>query len=328
MLDAVVISISFPDPDLERTFRTYRNYFASVANSLRGVYGLDAEPGVIVTTRGLGPVRRINRRSDGSSAISTALKLGWALEVQVRLAGWLGGAVLPYMLSGALANTYYAVYHVVRAMVLASGADVPRTHRAALNVMSDICRRGLLPTPWAVRCHSCDDDPASFVGLPADARFPEHSQLAAPIPEAQWTILCRLLRTTREREVQALCDDALAKLVRRDPKRKRLSPGARSDFDANLTPTTLFDVFWRMRKRSHYGDVDAFIQGVLDPEDAKDLHIDVLTTLGATLAVLETLVVAYQGFEVIERASEDLIRRDETGVTAAGIGARLSHLAL
>lgn len=322
----MVISIHFPDPELERTFRTYRNYFVSIANSLRGIYGVEPEGGVIGSTRGLESVRRIERRRERSDSIEGALRLGWSLEVQVRLAGWLGVEVLPYMLAGALANTYYATYHVMRATLLAAGLDVPRTHRAALNVVSDFCRRGLFPTPWAVMCLSCNPDPSSFVGLPADATFPDHEQLAEPTPEAQWTILCRLLRTTREREVQALCDEELARLRRRSPERKRLSPGARARLDAGMTGTTLFDVFWRLRKRSHYGDVDAFVQGVLDPDDAVELHTDLLTTLGATLGVLETLLVAYQGFDIVEEASRDLLRQDRSRVASDGIGARLDHL--
>jgi hypothetical protein len=326
MLDGVIISLNFPDPELERTFRTYRNYFVSIANSLRGIYGMEPVAGAIGATRGLDSVRRIERRKGRSTSIDGALRLGWSLEVQVRLAGWLGAEVLPYMLAGALANTYYAVYHVMRATLLAAGLDVPRTHRGALNVVSDFCRRGLFPTPWGVMCISCDDDPSSFVGLPSGATFPDHQQLAEPTPEAQWTILCRLLRTTREREVQGLCDEELVRLRRRRPERKRLSPGARATFDAGITGTTLFDVFWRLRKRSHYGDVDAFVQGVLDPDDGVELHTDLLTTLGATLGVLETLLVAYQGFDVVEGASRDLLGKDRSGVASGGIGARLEHL--
>ena len=322
----MVITLNFPDPELERTFRTYRNYFASVANSLRGVYGMQPEAGAIAATRELGSVRRIERRKGRTTSIDSALRLGWSLEVQVRLAGWLGAEVLPYMLAGALANTYYAVYHVMRATLFGAGLDVPRAHRAALNVMSDFCRRGLFPTPWGVMCTSCHDNPDSFIGLPYDATFPDHEQLAEPTPEAQWTILCRLLRTTREREVQALCDEELTRLRRRCPERKRLSPGTRDGIDARMTGTTLFDVFWRMRKRSHYGDVDAFVQGVLDPDDGVILHADLLTTLGATLGVLETLLVSYRGFDLVEGASRDLLRQDRSGVTSDGIGARLEHL--
>lgn len=72
---------------------------------------------------------------------------------------------------------------------------------------------------------------------------------------------------------------------------------------ANLQPTTLFDFFFRLRKKVHYGDPDVFVLGAAGSQDARQLAEALAIVTDATVAVLECLVATYRGRSVVARAA-------------------------
>lgn len=312
------------DHDHEAVFTTYANYFGSLADSLRGEFGLPPWNGVIETMSTLQAVQNIRRRPPPAPQdLFASLRLGWSLEFQVHLTGQMIDEALPYLLPGTFTNAYYAVYHLMRAFFLASNQHVTPRHSSALRVIANEVARGVFPAPLGVMCTGTQNDRDSFDQLPVEAELPIHHNLARPNFEARWTILCRLLRTTRQREVDRLYQHHLSDLRRKSPRRRRLSPGSREQIDRALRPTTLFDVFRRMRERSHYRDADAFLHGTTAVE-ARTVYEDVGDFLTATMAALEVMVARYRGLDTLATAAGPLEQADDLGIFDEGIGLRLS----
>ena len=317
----------FPDPEHQRTFATYSNYFESLANALRGEYGEPAWRGVAEFTKQSHQAARIERRGGKApEEIVSALRLSWALEFQIHVSGWVMDEAIAYLLPASFTNAYYSVYHSMRALFAAMGQNVPRSHTGGLNAIANIVSRGVLPVPWSVMCDRCGVDRDCYPGLPDEAELTDHHSLATPTFEARWTNLCRLLRTTREREIQRHYEEELKALRKSEPWRVRLGPGARDRIDERLRPTTLFDVLWRMRTRSHYQDVEAFLRGISTGTEARRFHENLQCFVTACLAVLEVVIVRYRGIDLVREASEPLGKGDRADVFNEGIGQRIGVL--
>lgn len=314
----------FPDPELARTFRTYANYFESLANAIEGDYGYPPWKGAAEFPAASDPFKRIQRRKNGPiQTMVRSLRLSWALEFQIQVSGWVIDDAIPYLLPASFTNAYYSVYHCLRALFSAMGQQIPLSHTAGLNAVADLIARGLFPSPWNVTCKRVGTAKDCYEGLPSAAELVNHHSLASPTFEARWTILCRLLRTTREREIQRQYDVELQELQKREPDRVRLGPGARENIDQRLRATHLFDVFWRMRTRSHYQDVDAFLRGITDGSEARRFYENLQSVVTASLAILEALIVAYRGPGLLREAAGVLQQGDHADIFNEGIGQRL-----
>ena len=71
----------------------------------------------------------------------------------------------------------------------------------------------------------------------------------------------------------------------------------------NLQPTTLFDFFFRLRKKVHYGDPDVFVLGAAGVQDARRLAEALVIVTDATVAALECLVATYRGRSLVAQAA-------------------------
>lgn len=92
---------------------------------------------------------------------------------------------------------------------------------------------------------------------------------------------------------------------------------------ANLQPTTLFDFFFRLRKKVHYGDPDAFVLGAAGTQDARQLAESLMIVTDATVAVLECLVATYRGRSLVARAA--IKYADRISASAQSVVGRRSH---
>lgn len=77
--------------------------------------------------------------------------------------------------------------------------------------------------------------------------------------------------------------------------RRNLSRSAKEQVATTMVPTTLFDVFWRIRKKASYDDADAFVLGAAGELDARRLGEALVIVTDATVAALEAVMAAYVG---------------------------------
>lgn len=147
-----------------------------------------------------------------------------------------------------------------------------------------------VPTDWIL----CGMGSKSLVVAP---RMFMSSRARIPTP------LRRALRCSCEQLAPASLTAAFS-----DERQRRKHPGrsrrnlSRSDKDviaARLPPTTVFDIFWRLRKKANYGDADVFVLGASGEADARRLAESLMIVTDATVASVEVLIAAYAGTDVI-----------------------------
>lgn len=303
-----MIEFHLPDPEFAESFRAYRNYVEDLAGCIGGEFGLadTLVAGVHDAVLAHPPVKRVNRKPLGSQQrqfVGKELRKSWgnvhrvAAEVH---SPWAfdeeANAWIPTM-------AYYAVYYAVSAYAAASQQAVPRDHRAGLNLIAKDVKRGMLPYPWSACCEAGPKDAVTFAGFPVT--FGKVHVLSTPDPSTSEARLGMFLRTTRQKELERRFAEERG---RRKPApgrtRCNLSHAEKTRMAAKLQPTTIFDLFWRMRTKANYDDADAFVLGAGDELDAHRLGNGLAIVTDATVAALEALTAAYIGAAELAAMSE------------------------
>jgi len=299
------------EPEAEKAFATYRNYLVHIERCLGGEYGVGASfvPSIVTNVRTSPKFARIGRRTlsqNDLDRLRNSWRIGWAKELQLRIPGAFGD-VLPFLIHGSGIHAYYVVFHAARALFTAGGQAVAPSHSATLASLSSWVKdRDLFPVPWSVRAEGGPSrSTMRVIGKPTYAATSGGvSPLSAPSPATVWDSLDMLLFTTRERQV-----DERKKQWREKNRRLRVPASETAKLCANLLPTTLFNVLFRLRKRSDYSDADAFLDGIPTAAAAAEYHSAICTFVHGTLTVLETVAVAYTGLDVYEETAERFLQQ-------------------
>ena len=296
----------------EKAFTTYKNYLTHIDSCLGGEYGVGGSliSGVVTAVRSTRKFRSIQRRRASAKqheAIARALTIAWAKELQLRIPAAFDSKLLPHLIQGAGHLSYYSVFHGARGLFLGSGQEFAPTHASALAVLSTWVKdRKLFPPPWSAYVEGGPDRASMTLhGLPSSASLAGSVHpLGSPSPTTVWDSLRMLLCTTRDRQVEERKAD-----WRRAAGKKKVPAKEAQRICANLPATTLFSVLWRLRKRSDYADADAFLEGVTTQYDAEQYQDAISRIVHATLAVFETILVAYVGTDLYREATERFLKQ-------------------
>lgn len=293
------MKIRFPDPEFAETFRAYRNYVEDLAGCIGGQFGVATSLvcGVHDAVLSHPPVARVSRRplsDERRQATKAALQKTW---------GWLhrmsaeiedpypldeeANAWLPVM-------SYYAVFHALLAYAAASGQAVPRDHTATRRLAAKEVKRGVFPYPWSAWCEGCPQTgKVSFGGglLPDE---PVHV-LSNPDPATSEARLAMFLRTTRQKELEQRFAEERHKKITPGRSRRNLSKQVKEHLATSMAPTTVFNLFWRMRVKANYEDADVFVLGAEHELDARRFGAGLVIVTDTTVAALEALIAAYVG---------------------------------
>lgn len=218
----------------------------------------------------------------------------------------------------ALVCAYYAISHAARAWLLAYHNSEPTNHRSGLSAMAHMLHRSwLFPPPWNLTCTRAGDAPVWW-GFP---RSPEAVSNLAKTYNS-YDMVAKALKTTRIKRLKELveAEKANSKLIRA-PKGTLLKLDERSE------PTTVFDVLWRSRTRSSYGNPSMFYVGTLDPVRARTLIQSVQLVVEATLLVFEACI-AQRAREPLTTAAVHYMSRDKAGITEQTLLRRMRSLGL
>lgn len=313
-MSIVTFDLRFPDPEFAEAFRAYVNYFEDLAGVIHGEFGWEESlvDGVYAAVGGHQAVRQIQRRRPTPVQLRTlelALRKAWGFlrRAQREVADpesydEEANAWLPE-------QCYYAVYHAVLALAVATGQHVPRKHTPALKLMGKEVRRGLLPYPWSAWC---EGGPGTgehrFGGFSPSG---EVHVLSRPDPDTAPARLAMFLRTTRKKELDRQFEEERHKKVAPGRTRRNLSGDAKREMARRVAATTLFDVFWRLRKKAHYDDADVFVLGAVSELDARRFGSALLIVTDATVAAIEAVVAASVGPDPLARMTSAYARKTD-----------------
>lgn len=294
-----IISLRTPDPEYAESFRAYLNYVEDLAGSIGGIYGVASSlvegvhDGVLLHP----PVARMRRKQlddDRSATVKQALRKAWSHTY--RMAVEVGDAALFDEEANAWIPTqaYYAVYHALLAYAAASHQSIPNNHRAGLNFASELVSSGRLPYPWSACCTGGPETAdISYAGF--KSTISRVHVLTTPDPQTTEDRLAMFLRTTRQKELERRFAEARQRKPAPGRSRRNLSRAEKAKLAADMKPTSMFDILWRLRKKANYDDADVFVLGAAHEHDARRLGSGLAILTDATVAALEALIAARIG---------------------------------
>jgi hypothetical protein len=311
--------LHFPDPDFEKPFQAYSSYVQDLAGTIGGQHGWSESlvAGVhdaVGRTPGIANMQRRPLDLAATARFESCLRKAWGnLRRVVRETedDWVfdeeANAWLPV-------QAYYAVYHAVLALASASGQPLPPNHNAALGLIGAEVTRGRFPVPWSAYATGCPQ-----LGTVAGHGVQSGSVhvLSAPDPSTAEQRLAMFLRTTRERELERLYAGERARRVQPGRSRRNLAAADKEAIAGRMRPTTVFDLFWRLRKKASYDDADVFVLGASSERDARRFGESLVIVTDATVAAIEGLIAAYLGPAPLARAAELYARRTPAAPTIA-----------
>ncbi len=311
----VTFDLRFPDPEFVGPFKAYLNYFEDLAGVVSGRYGF-AETlvdGVYAALASHPPLARLQRRQPTPAqveALERALRKAWGSLRRAQREVDDPASFDEEANAWLPVQCYYAVYHLVLAMAVATGQEPPRTHAAALKLVGKEVRRGLLPYPWSAWCEGCPQTgDHRFGGVDPSG---EVHVLSRPDPDTAEARLAMFLRTTRRKELDRQFDDERGKKVPAGRSRRNLTRATKRQMGDRMAPTTLFDVFWRLRKKASYDDADVFVLGAASELDARRFGSALLIVTDSTLAALEAVVAASVGPDLVARLATGYAHRTDS----------------
>ncbi len=305
-----IVKFSFPtEEEQERTrrFQVHKNYLGGVQQWVNETYDV-GDPRdfqkLIDAQSQLKGFNKIQKATPASRKdLRKYLMMSWASEAQLRVHEGAEATILPYANAWAPVHSYYAVYMGTAAWLSAQGHGDVSDHATVLAAISNqVSQRKLFPPPWSANVGGCPElDEADWEGLVDGADPTEHIEvLENPSMETFWPRYAKMLETTRSRKLKSRYADWCKQNDRKNTKKAEKRAIA-----ANLTPTTLFDFFWRLRVRSNYQDVEVFLMSSADAGWQRQFHDATCFVTEATSLLLENLIIRRSGLGVYEKALDD-----------------------
>ena len=153
--------------------------------------------------------------------------------------------------------------------------------------------------------------------------LPYGGHCRSPGASGAWPRFLKLLETTRK---QALTARYGQWCVRNG--RKKTFAREKSAIGAKGVPTTLFDVFWRLRVRANYRDAESFVMVTGVPDWHREFHDALIALTDLTALLVENLVVQQVGLQIYQRVSEDFQRCHVPGGPTDFVVKRLAALSV
>lgn len=234
-------------------------------------------------------------------------------------------------------SAHYALYRASRALSLARGDRAPEQHEEYLEqTATQLVQRGLLPLPFCCSCAagSPPDSPTraphAFNGFPVQGVQPCDAGLS-PDPEVMWQLIAKALKTTRdshrtfEVKKEAWRKNNPVRHSRRAPgsTRKRPVPHEVQDqIYAEMRPVNVFDLIYRMRRRSHYLDDVSFLSPAISVSEARAFNRDLTVITRSALQVFEVLIEVAAGAALINDAKSEFAVRVGPALAKCTFGGR------
>lgn len=256
--------------------------------------------------RALPSFSRIQRHKGvNPSELKRRLWLAWGAEVQLRTGYESKAAFLRYSNVWAPVHAYYAMYMLSHALFAAMGlANPPEDHTASLNTASSLIGRGLFPEPWCVLAAGCPPTgDRAFLSLPNEANPDDHVELlSSPEMPLFWPRFCKMLEKTRERRLERRFSG-----WKKEHARHNMFADEKRSVAERVPPTSMYEFFYRLRIRSNYQDISSYVMAAVSDTWHENFHSSLVTSTSCTCLLLESLVKAHAGKDVLAAASEEFM---------------------
>ena len=168
------------------------------------------------------------------------------------------------------------------------------------------------------------DNPVRFIGAPPDALFDKDVQLLGSAdPALAWPRYLKLLETTRRHALVPRFKEWC-----RQNSRKNTFAREKQAIANRLVPTTVFDVFWRLRVRANYKDAESFVMVTGLPAWHREFHDALISLTDLTTLLVENLVVQQVGLDAYKRIANDFLSCHEVGGPTTFVAERLAALSV
>ena len=301
-------------PTAEASFLAYLHYLEDLAGVIAGGYGRGIE-GVQQTMALHPPVRALTPRTTSPvelAELNAHSVAAWqrlaAVDNAVEAGDRQANAVIPLLADEAVVAAGRALSVALQATDVESRDDV-------LALLGDAAADELFPYPWSALCHGCPQLGATVYGgglLPGDAVSVFH----APRADTSDARVAMLLRTTRQRIIEREFARARRTDIRPGRTRRNLTAEHKERIAEQVPPTTVFDVFERVRRRVEEDDGVAFVEAPFDDVEALRLGEALAFVTDTTVAVVEAVTARIVGEDVYRDLLGSHVRRTP-GSTAA-----------
>jgi len=292
--------------DDELVFKTFRNYLEAICAWANDLYPHNS--GVL---HGLAPAVKAQAwrtRTQGNSKslskrAAEVLRNAWATEVLLNSPRILGNdELIGFSNLWAPVQAYYTVFHAIRALeIVQSGGEGPGNHQAVLQIASSRVAATSSPfvAPWTARVLGSEAR-WRYEGFGTAILDRSISNLSPPYLANAPSLLAKALKTTRQEQIDEHHDGWLKPLKTTAGKPRKTLPTTVRDANAEkMRATTLFDLLWRLRRRSNYKEGDALLTGSLGPADAAAFHAALADIVAATLLIAEIYLAHLVGKKVL-----------------------------
>jgi hypothetical protein len=294
-------------------FLTFRNYLEAVCAWTNDLYPHPS--GVLHGIASSVKARTWRSKTQANTKALTkrateVLRNAWATEVLLNSPRILGNdELIGFSNLWAPVQAYYTVFHAIRALeIVQSGSDGPVTHQAVLQIASSRVASPSSPfvTPWTARVLGSDLG-WRYEGFGGAAIDPSISNLSAPNAMNAPSLLAKALKTTRQEQITEHREGWLKGLkTTAGTARKTLPTNLRNANAERMRATTLFDLLWRLRRRSNYKEGDALLTGALSPADAANFHAALADIVAATLLPAEIYLAHLVGKKALSGCAGDV----------------------
>jgi hypothetical protein len=332
-----VITVNLPsaeEEELIRRFTVNKNYLQALSHFLIYTYGKQDKlySGIKKAVDARPQYMKIQRAASVDvEQVRRYLLLGWTSEIQLHVPETMGfDAIVGYANAWAPVHAYYSVFGGLQAWFAANGMVGIDDHTATLNSIANMIeQRDLFPEPWNLLAEGCPmRGEKKHVNVPSGVDVTSHVEvLSIPAPfggdPTFWLRYGTWLRTTREARLTAREDK-----WKKDNKKLKVSPQARTQIATALSPTSLFDCFWRMRLKSNYGNIDPYLVKHITQGDHMLFNSALCTVTRATLGLLELYIMRRVGRAEYEKIARDFVSKDSAGLSKRTLQARATAFGL
>jgi len=329
---AITVNVpTLEEDELIKRFMVNKNYLQALRGFLIDTYGKSDSiyRGLRTVVVAHHPYIKIKRRPGADlDEVRRYLLLAWTSEIQLHLPELMGvDAMVGYANAWAPVHAYYAVYGALQAWFAADGqAGNADDHSSALAVIANqVSQRNLFPAPWNLLAEGCPmrKNATTYRNAPWGVNLAEKVEpLSVPNPfgadPSFWSRYAMWLRTTRE-----------ARLTLREAKWKKengkqnISTKARTHFASSLSPTSIFDCFFRLRIKSNYGTIDPYLVKHITSGDHAVFNNALCAVTRSTIGLFELYIMRRIGQVEYARIANDFVAQDISQLSARTLQPRL-----
>ncbi len=299
-----VIIGNITDDDETISFKTYKNYLISLSRLIKKEFGEeDYLKNIFIE---INKNLKIDRKNNPNiEKIKGLLFNCWHTELNFLLPTTIGPSFMKYSVHWSPIQVYYSIYLSIRSLFESSNSGINSNHAQTLRTISDwIVKRNLFPYPWNCYCGGLEElKNLKFHGF--REKVSEVSMLAYPSDETIESCFAKFLKTTRERQFKLKREGTEDIITKKGERKKSWTSEDKKLVEKRISYTTIFDCIYRLRIKSNYENVDAYILSNMSDEDSIEFYESLKIILESTLLVLESFILKHFGKKEIGSVIEE-----------------------